>query len=207
MCQDIQQVTFFCGHQMKFWWGKSRFCLFAGEGADRFHTTYCSFERSNENCPRCQIVGRVKQQGALLKRSEFRKTVEDRYAKTKDCKEEQQAKKWESLSQKALSELTKERIHDLELQIQKSVVFYLSKDNFAPNSKIALLRTLIRLPDLFNIQELVRFFASRYFSEKNSDRTLQDWERKKLLSIAHHARLDRTFKDGLNREQPLPLMG
>ncbi|KAI0545178.1 hypothetical protein F4679DRAFT_588800 [Xylaria curta] len=205
MCQDIQQVTFFCGHQMKFWWGKSRFCLFTGEGIGRFHTTYLFFQRSNDNCPRCQIVERVKQQGRLLKRSEFRQTVEDVYAKTKDSKEEQQAKKWESLSQEALSELTAERIVDLELQIKESVVYFMSKDNFASKSKIILLRTLTRLPETFNIQELVRFFASRYFNKNNKERNLEDWERKQLFSIAHHVRLDRTFKDGLNMKEPLPL--
>ncbi|KAI1743108.1 hypothetical protein F4680DRAFT_445577 [Xylaria scruposa] len=205
MCQDIQQVTFFCGHQMKFWWGKSRFCLFTGEGTDRFHTTYLFFERSDDSCPRCKIVERVKQQDKLLKRSEFRKTVEDIYAKTKDMKEEQQAKKWESLSQKALSELTTERIVDLELQIKESVVYYMSQEKFAPKSKIVLLRTLTRLPGTFNIQELVRFFASWYFNN-NKDRNLQDWERKQLFTIAHHVRLDRTFKDGLNMKEPLPLL-
>ncbi|KAI8951748.1 hypothetical protein F4801DRAFT_578064 [Xylaria longipes] len=205
MCQDIQQVTFFCGHQNKFWWGKSRFCLFKGEGASRFHTTYLAFARNNENCPRCQIVEYIKQQGKLLKRSEFKQMVEDRYEKTADFRQEQQAKKWESLSRKAHSELTGERIDDLELQIKESVAYYLYKDNCTPGSKVVLLRTLTTLPESFDVQELVRFFASRYFSEDNKERKLREWERTKLFSIARHARLDRTFKDGLNLKEPLPL--
>ncbi|KAI1750287.1 hypothetical protein F4782DRAFT_509877 [Xylaria castorea] len=205
MCQDIQQVTFFCGHQTKFWWGKSRFCLFTGEGASRFHTTYLSFARNDENCPRCLIVERIKQQGKLLKRSEFRQTVEDKYGKTQDSEEEQQARKWESSSQKARSELTAGEIADLELQIKENIAYYLDKNHCTPNSKTILLRTLTRLPEIFNIQELVRFFASRYFSENNKERKLQDWERKKLFNIAHHARLDRTLKAGLSLKEPLPL--
>ncbi|KAI0449136.1 hypothetical protein F5B21DRAFT_495260 [Xylaria acuta] len=204
MCQDIQQVTFFCGHQIKFWWGKSRFCLFTGEGASRFHTTYLDFARNDENCPRCQVVEHIKQQGKVLKRFEFRQMVEDGYAKTQDSREEEQAKKWESLSQKACSELTAERIADLEIQIKERVAFYLYKDNCTPNSKVALLRTLTTLPGVFNIQELVRFFASRYFSEDDTEKKLQDWERKKLFSIARRARLDRTFKAGLSMKEPLP---
>ncbi|KAH8161620.1 hypothetical protein CIB48_g6624 [Xylaria polymorpha] len=174
MCQDIQQVTFFCGHQTKFWWGKSRFCLFTGDRATRFHTTYLQFDRNEENCARCQVTQRTG------------------------------GKKWESLSQKARSELTAEKIAELELQIKETVAYYLYKDNCTPNSRVILLRTLTSLPDIFNVQELVRFFASRYFGEDNKERKLLDWERKKLFSVAHHARLDRTFKAGLNLE-PLPL--
>lgn len=92
MCQDIQQVTFFCGHQTKFWWGKSRFCLFTGDRATRFHTTYLQFDRNEENCARCQVTQRIKQQGKQLKRPEFRQMIEDGYAKTPDSQQEQEAK-------------------------------------------------------------------------------------------------------------------
>ncbi|KAI0465888.1 hypothetical protein F4859DRAFT_519689 [Xylaria cf. heliscus] len=205
MCQDIQQVTFFCGHQIKFWYGKSRFCLFTGKATSRFHTTYLFFDRNEEKCAWCQIVQHFKEEGESLKPSEFRQIVKDRYAETQDSLQEQEAKKWESLSEKAHSELTAERVADLENQIKVRIAFHLSKVNCTPGSKVILLRTLTRLPEIFNRQELVRFFASRYFSEGDKRGRLQGWERKQLFSIAHQARLERTFKAGLNLQEPLPL--
>ncbi|KAJ8123204.1 hypothetical protein ONZ43_g786 [Nemania bipapillata] len=209
MCQDIQGVTFFCGHQISFWWGKSRFCLFTGEGKDRFHTTYTSFERSNEKCPRCKIADRMKEQmkaqGKVIKGAEFRQLLDKRYSKTADSREEQSAKYWESLAAKDRSELTADRIADLQLQIMEQIVFYLRKPNITPGAKTILLRTITMLPDVFDRQKLVTFFASRYFREDDVLRQFQDWERRKLFSIVRHARLDRTFKAGLNLETPIPL--
>ncbi|KAJ2995867.1 hypothetical protein NUW58_g1154 [Xylaria curta] len=203
MCQDIQKVTFFCGHQVSFWWGKSRFCLFYGHGPSRFHTTYVSFVQSSDYCPRCKIGQLIKEEGKSMKSFEFRKEVESLYDVTVDSRQEQEARKWDSLAQKARSELTAAKIADLQLQIMERIIFYLSKGNITPGAKIALFRTITNLPDVFNRQELDTFFASRYFGDK--ERKLEESERKKLFTIAYRARLDRTFKAGLSLHEPVPM--
>ncbi|KAI3333703.1 hypothetical protein F4824DRAFT_470525 [Ustulina deusta] len=205
MCQDIQKVTFFCGHQMNFWWGKSRFCLFTGAGAARFHTTYVSFERNEEKCPRCKIGKQIRQQGKAVKRAEFRQAVEEEYAKTPDAYQEETARKWESRAATACSDLTAARIAELQLQIKESVVFFLEMRRVRTGGKIALLRAIVGLPEVFDRQALVTFFASRYFAVGDEDRKLQDWERTKLFGIARHAGVARTFKAGLNLKEPVPL--
>ncbi|KAI1423516.1 hypothetical protein F5Y12DRAFT_716317 [Xylaria sp. FL1777] len=205
MCQDIQKVTFLCGHQVSFWWGKSRFCLFTGAGAERFHTTYVSFGRDDEKCPRCKIIEQIKQRGRVMKRHEFRQAVEEEYAKTADSSQEERAKEFESLAQKARNELTAAKISELQLQIEGRIAFYLGKDNVTPGGKTVLLRTIIGLPEVFDRQQLVEFFASRYF-KAGEVKTLEDWEKRKLLSIARHARLDTTLRRGLKLANHVPLL-
>ncbi|KAI1145812.1 hypothetical protein F4825DRAFT_473463 [Nemania diffusa] len=205
MCQDIQKVTFHCGHQVSFWWGKSRFCLFTGEEKGRFHTTYIFFERSGERCPRCKVVEKIRQQGKVMKGDVFRQIIEQQYAKTQDSREEVAAKYWENSAQKARSDLTAKQVTDLHLQIMERIVFYLSKDQVSAGSKTVLLRTITMLPEMFDRQKLVRFFASRYFGGDGQQKEFEEWERKKVFSIVRHVGLDRTFKAGLNSEQPIPL--
>ncbi|TGJ82146.1 hypothetical protein E0Z10_g6595 [Xylaria hypoxylon] len=205
MCQDIQKVTFFCGHRVSFWWGKSRFCLFTGEGVDRFHTTYTSFKNDENKCPRCTVGDEIKKQGKVMKRDAFLEAVANKYGKTQDAREEKQAKKWETLDEESKANLTEAKKDDLRLQVKEQIAFYLGKDNMKPSGKIAMLRTILGLPDYHNHQELVRFFASRYFKATDKNRALEDEERKKLFSITRRARLDRTLKAGLNLSQPIPL--
>ncbi|KAI0875411.1 hypothetical protein GGS24DRAFT_499889 [Hypoxylon argillaceum] len=205
MCQDIQKVTFHCGHQVSFWWGNSRFCLFTGEAKDRFHTTYVFFERNGEKCPRCEVIEKIKQQGKVMKGAVLRQIIEKHYADTQDSREELSAKYWEGLAEKARSTLTAEQVVDLNSQVMERIVFYLGKDNVTPGSKTVLLRTITMLPDIFHHQKLVQFFASRYFGDNNRPKQFEEWERKKVFSIVRHVRLDRTFKAGLTLGQPIPL--
>ncbi|KAI0505881.1 hypothetical protein F5B22DRAFT_639613 [Xylaria bambusicola] len=62
MCVQRSKI-FSYGHQNKCWWLKSRFCLFAGEEAERFHTTYLLFSRNGNKCPRCKIGQQIKREG------------------------------------------------------------------------------------------------------------------------------------------------
>ncbi|KAF2963606.1 hypothetical protein GQX73_g9975 [Xylaria multiplex] len=206
MCQDIQKVTFHCGHQVSFWWGKSRFCLFTGEGGDRFHTTYLFFAQNENKCPRCNIKDKIKKEGKKMKSQEFNQETEKRYARTPDASQERQAKFWQSLADKASIGLAATQISELQIQIKERVVYYLERNgSMSPSAKVVLLRTLLRLPDMFNQQVLVRFFASHYFEADDSERILEVWERKKLFHMAHHAGLDRTLRAGLNMKEPIPL--
>ncbi|KAI0197837.1 hypothetical protein F4808DRAFT_463374 [Astrocystis sublimbata] len=205
MCQDIQQVSFYCGHQAKYWWGRSRFCLFAaGAGAEAaFHTTYIRFEQSNDICPKCITTKEVRSRGLVLPRGDFQKLVALEYKKTSDWYQETQAAKYVSDSQDTLSKLSKEDIAGLELQIRQNVAANLAKESFRAGSKVVLLRHLTMLPEVFDKKELVLFFASRYF-ENNKSRKLEG-EYRKLSDIVRKARLERTFKTGFNMREPLPI--
>lgn len=75
----------------------------------------------------------------------------------------------------------------------------------SPGGKVTLLRTITLLPDVFDHKDLVTFFASRYFGGKNRVSKFEDWERRKLFGIVKHARLERTFRAGLNLTEPVPL--
>ncbi|KAI0532080.1 hypothetical protein GGR58DRAFT_507788 [Xylaria digitata] len=206
MCQDIQKVTFHCGHQVSFWWGKSRFCLFTGEREDRFHTTYLFFAQDENKCPRCIVKDKIRNQGKVMKPREFHQAIEKRYTRTPDASQERHAKFWQSIADKASTGLTAAQITELQIQIKERIVFYLERNgNMSPGAKVALLRTILRLPSMFNQQMLVQFFASRYFKADDSERILESWERRKLFDMAHHAGLDRTFKAGLNMTEPIPL--
>ncbi|KAI1188035.1 hypothetical protein F5B17DRAFT_430009 [Nemania serpens] len=179
MCQDIQKVTFYCGHQ-------SSFCLTRNAHAAR--SANISRDRA------------AKQQRVCLKQA-----VENIYAKTQDAREEQQARHWETLAQKALSELTAKKVAELRDQIKERIASYLGKENMSPGGKVTLLRTITLLPDVFDHKDLVTFFASRYFGGKNRVSKFEDWERRKLFGIVKHARLERTFRAGLNLTEPVPL--
>ncbi|KAI3324111.1 hypothetical protein HD806DRAFT_534428 [Xylariaceae sp. AK1471] len=211
MCQDIQKVTYFCGHQASFLWGKSRFCLFTGAPAERFHTTYVYFLHNEGMCPRCHIGDRVKAQGQKMKRFEFVKAVNDKYVNSPDWYAEEDAKKFESLTQKTRAELTAAKIEDLNQQVKEQIVFHLGKKKtddqgvtvtgLAFGAKVVMLRQITTLPeDVFDRKALVKFFASQC----DVARTFSVSERKKLERVAHKARLDITFKTGL-ASAPIPL--
>lgn len=134
----------------------------------------------------------------------LKQAVENIYSKTPDAYEEKQAKRWEMLAQKALAELTGEKIANLNVQVQEQIAFYLDKGNMTPGGKVALLHTIIQLPSMFNQKTLITFFASRYFGS-NKEKNFLHWERKRVFGIVEHARLTRTFKGGLNMTEPVPL--
>ncbi|KAI1119759.1 hypothetical protein F5Y10DRAFT_283802 [Nemania abortiva] len=217
MCQDIQKVTYTCFHQVSYFYGKSRFCLFTGEGEGRFHTTHVFYTQEKEikdedgnvvdenKCPRCKIVEKIKATGGVKKGVKLRQAIETEYAKTRDSREEAGAKHYQAEARKAESQLTLEKIAELKLQIKERIVFYLSKENVSVGAKIVLLRTILSLPDVFNRPEMVKFFASRYFPEGDKERKFTNSERKQIFGMVHRARLDRTFKEGLNMGKPMPL--
>lgn len=204
MCQENQTVTFHCGHQIKFWWGPARFCLFIKVGEECFHTTYDMFQHIDDPCPRCKIGDLIKQKGKVMKRADFAQTVQTQYSKTKDWREEVEAKRWQLKAQTALKNLTSDKVAELEIQIRHKIVFHLSK-NLSPSSKAQLLGTITRLPDVFGRRALVEFFGSRYFDVEDKARTLRDWEHRKLFGVARRAGLEKTLKTALSMTEPVPL--
>ncbi|KAI0407136.1 hypothetical protein F4802DRAFT_595362 [Xylaria palmicola] len=194
MCQDIQAVTFGCGHQIKLGWGPSRFCLFKGNGAARFHTVYTFFHRDDKNCTRCKIV-----QGAREKKqSTKRDAIDEAYASTEDGRKEREAKVWASQAEKAHDELTPARIGQLQKEVKESVAYHLGRDNVTPSARITLLRAITNLPQGFNLKELVEFYACRCTGPSNDPEQLEEGELRKIIRVARQAGLERTLKAGLN---------
>ncbi|KAK5635364.1 hypothetical protein RRF57_011076 [Xylaria bambusicola] len=197
MCQDIQQVSFSCGHQTKFWWFESRFCLFTDEEADRFHTTYLFYSHSGNKCPRCKIGQQIKGQGKVMKRGDFQQQIEEWYVKTVDFAQEENAKKFEAEANEARRNLTGDRRAELKRQIKERIAFYLDEDETEPSVKVVLLSTILGLPDIFDRKELVALFAHLYFKKSDTERKLEGWEKNKLFSAARKAGFERTLKANL----------
>ncbi|KAI0103931.1 hypothetical protein GGR51DRAFT_561311 [Nemania sp. FL0031] len=215
MCRQIQNATYSCAHQYNFYWSKARFCLFTGEGQSRFHLAYVMHDFLDQICPRCEIGEKIKQNGGVKKGVKLRQAIEERYAATADYEQEQCGKRFVSESNKALAKLTTlKQIEELQLQIKERIVFYLDRVNVTPYSKTILLETVLSLPDMFKVPEVLTFFASWYFGKKDDEkkdekkddkRQFQQWERKRVFSLVHGARLDRTFKAGLKLLEPMEL--
>ncbi|KAI1820680.1 hypothetical protein F4861DRAFT_49019 [Xylaria intraflava] len=200
MCQDLQKATFTCGHQGLYWWGRSRFCLFAGQGKGRYHTVYVKYERIEEQCPRCNLADNLKAKG--LKGGALKQAVADKYANSKDAKEEATATRFMT---QAIEQRRTADVEDLTQQIKERLAFYLSRENITRGVKVALLQTITRLDDMFPRQEIVTFFGSRYFAADDTERKLRPWERREVDEIVRKARLERTFKAALAMTEPVPI--
>ncbi|KAI1178606.1 hypothetical protein F4777DRAFT_575848 [Nemania sp. FL0916] len=198
MCQEIQQSTFSCSHQMKFWWGEARFCLFSGKPDERFHVTYTRFDHQSEKCPKCKIGDKVRAEGKTTRGMAFRQAVEERYHQTLDYRQEQQGNHFQALADQAWGGLAARGISitDLRAQVKDNIALVLKGDKVTPGDKIVLLRTVTRLPQwLGNMKELIRFFGENYFHDKKH---FEPSEKRKVYSILQKERLERTFNEGLN---------
>ncbi|KAJ3571030.1 hypothetical protein NPX13_g5519 [Xylaria arbuscula] len=197
MCQDIQQVSFTCGHQTKFWWLKSRFCLFTSNEKAGFHVTYMSFARNSEKCMKCKIGKNIYEQGRVMKRADFRQAVEEQYKTTPDFSQEQSAKNFEAEARQAQSGLTNEKIAELQNQIKARIVEILNTETIKAGGKIVLLRTILGLPEIFDRKELVTLFGENYFRKADKERQLERSEKTKLFSMARSAGFERTLQASL----------
>jgi hypothetical protein len=147
-----------------------------------------------------------------MKRFEFVKAVNDKYVKTSDWRDEEDAKRAEAAAQKARAELTAAKIADLNHQVEDRIVFFLEKKTvdkkgvkvkISFGAKVVMLRQITMLPeDVFDRKALVTLFATLC----NRDLTLTVAERRKLESVAYRARLEGTLKAGLSTEPaPIPV--
>jgi len=118
---------------------------------------------------------------------------------------ESEAVRFETEAQKALDARTPAEVAELNMQAKEQIAFYLGKDKVTPGAKVVLLRTVIMLPEVFDRRELVLFLGSRYFTEKDKTRQLEDWERRKIFAGVRHAGLEITLKAGMALKTPLPL--
>jgi hypothetical protein len=204
MCQDIQQLTYACGHQAHYLTARSRFCLFRGPASTRFHTTYLYYDTSDEICPRCGIRAWLKEEGVVLPPEQYKEKIEEnlepdtRFA-------ESEAARFETGARRALEAQSPAQMTELNMQVKEQIAFYLGKENVTPGAKVVLLRTVTMLPESFDLRQLVLFLGSRYFSEKDTTRQMQDWERRKNFATVRHVGLEITFKAGMALKTPLPL--
>ncbi|KAI0389129.1 hypothetical protein F5Y17DRAFT_473320 [Xylariaceae sp. FL0594] len=204
MCQDIQKLTYACGHQVHYWWARSRFCLFTGPASTRFHLTYLYFEKSDDICPRCHVRADLREKGVVLPPDEYKARIES-HIHPETAYLEAEAARFMADSQKLLEKQTPEQMEELNKQCKDQIAFYLDKPNVTAGAKVVLLRTVTMLPEAFDRRELVLFLGSRYFKVNDNVRQLQDWERKKIFSCVRHAGLEITLKAGMALKTPLPL--
>ncbi|KAI1436546.1 hypothetical protein GGR50DRAFT_701826 [Xylaria sp. CBS 124048] len=215
MCQVIEKVTYRCSHPIKYWSGQG-ICLFRAdqvkEGRTRFHTVYFIYRRSPESCPKCQIGLDIRnrihrRETARLASLDFLEEVEKVYSQLCESRVEAAAARYESGMKTDLEDLRTEGLADLHLQVKERIAHFLTdeKEDTDERTKIELLRALTRLPEVFDIAGLVLFFASRYRPGLLTLREMLDLECDEMLDIVRSAGLEETFKEGLARDEPLPV--
>ncbi|KAI0145575.1 hypothetical protein GGR57DRAFT_506770 [Xylariaceae sp. FL1272] len=221
MCVDVDCVWYEnCGHEVNFYNKESRFCLLQtfrhGKKANEtdFHVVNSRESTIKNVCPRCMIVYNLRvefrENGTKLPRQQFQEKVDEMYLATGDGQSAMSGRELIAAADKALADLTKEQIADLQIVAENNVIRILtsvktdpedkakSVQRATPGAKCDLLKAILCLPSVFRQRDLVYTFGLKYGLAREA------WEIKRMYDLArktgHRADLRAYFEDGYEKK-------
>ncbi|KAI0382337.1 hypothetical protein F5Y04DRAFT_288062 [Hypomontagnella monticulosa] len=207
MCPLITQAKFSCGHQVLYWDGNARFCLFYPHVETDLHMATITYTDNKETCLECVLRNEANQKGLHgRERHEYiRGTIKVSQEKASRDKARLCIEKADKSQRGSMSPA---RVAELNAKAQAQVKYYLQKrGRFAlgKSGKLNLLKSVLQVPPMIDRKALVTAFGTYCVWDVKDGvwKGLPSAERSILTAIARHAGMAKTLEAGFKAEKPV----
>ncbi|KAI0835027.1 hypothetical protein F5Y06DRAFT_142759 [Hypoxylon sp. FL0890] len=205
-CSVITQTNHACGHQVRRYLCKSKFCLFFKHNAEDFHMVTFVYKKDSEFiCEHCEFRARAQDLG--LRGAERQEYIRSEYEKSNEAWGIEKARKAIAAAEKSQKSVDSAKIAELNKLARTQVKWYLKERCSSTNDKALLLRTIFQVPEIIDRKALVECFGSYVVYDQKAKiwKGLPSKDRGILTSIARRAGMTKALEKGFNMEKPIDM--
>ncbi|OTA52745.1 hypothetical protein K449DRAFT_440526 [Hypoxylon sp. EC38] len=195
-CSVITQTNHSCGHQVRRYSCKAKFCLFFKHRVEDFHmVTFVYKGESQYVCEYCEIKSDANEMG--LRGAEKWNFINSEYDKSSESWAIEKANRAIAAAEKSQKNVDAAKIAELNKKARTEVKWYL-RNRCSKSDKVLLLKTILQVPDCIDQKALVEYFGSYavYDQKEKIWKGLPLTDRNTLLNIARRAGLMKTLENG-----------
>ncbi|KAI1407728.1 hypothetical protein F5Y13DRAFT_123650 [Hypoxylon sp. FL1857] len=205
-CAVVSQTNHSCGHQVRRYMCKAKFCLFFPHEADEFHmVTYVYKADSKYWCEYCEIKGDANDSG--LRGAEKHDFIKTEYDRSGEARQVQNANEVIAAADNSQNGVDAAKIAELNKTALSEIKWYLKNRCSSVNDKALLLKTILQVPQSIDRKALVECFGSYvvYDQKQNIWKGLSSKDRGILTSIARRAGMFKTLDIALKMQKPVDM--
>ncbi|KAI1134239.1 hypothetical protein F5Y05DRAFT_422804 [Hypoxylon sp. FL0543] len=206
MCQVITQTNHSCGHQVRRYMRKSKYCLFFKHKDEDFHMVSFVYKGDSKFiCEHCEIKAEAYEKGLRgAKRHEY---IRIEFEKSNENSKAEKARNAIAAAEKSQKNVDPAKIAELNKHARRQVKWYLMNRCANLNEKALLLKTIMQAPAAIDRKALVECFGSNavYNHKAKVWKGLSSGDRNVLTSIARRAGMTRALENGFKMENPVDM--